>query len=348
MKNVFIILILSSLFLGSCDHKLENTNTVIADFDLSEYNYFTSEANNLPFTPNGSLGLRDERAALGRLLFYDTRLSLNESISCGTCHQQKLAFAEDEKVSLGLFKDKLNRNSPSLTYAYFRGQYFWDARVHDIKEAVMTPIFTHSEMEMPNVELLIERLETTDHYPQLFQNVYGSKGINESTISQSIANFMSSLYSFDSKFDKGVLLNFGNFNFSESNGMEIFHSASCSNCHQGATFDSYYRESNIGLDLVYEDQGTKDGRFKVPSLRNVELTAPYMHDGRFETLEEVIDHYDHGVKAHVHLDWSLKSVDGSPKRLNLSDSDKEDLKAFLLTLTDRNILRDVKYSNPYR
>jgi len=208
----------------------------------------------------------------------------------------------------------------------------------------------------------VDKLNRIEYYPELFQNAFGSTEINEEKISKAMAQFVGSITSNRSKVDVGSLSQI------EEIGRDIFFSnrAKCSQCHGGGNFaaqdgpnDPYggggefsggedlKGTTNIGLELVYQDEGKGSGSFKIPSLRNIAVTGPYMHDGRFSTLEEVVDHYSSGIKPHADLDFKLVNPDGSPLRMNFSGAEKTALVAFMNAMTDEEMLTDPKYSNPF-
>ena len=318
-------------------------------------NVIGSSVNNTDFTHN-----HNEKALLGRVLFYDNRMSKNNSISCASCHKQQLAFSDDASLSFGFGGKQTIRNSMSITNPMLNSSFFWDSRSRSLEDLALRPVFDHVEMGMDSREELIAKISAESYYDELFEEAYGSDRITESRISEALAAFVSSMFSGDSKFDEGLDQNFENYSELEKHGMALFFNekTQCASCHNGINFASPqgfsssnpYRRTdgttNIGLDLVYEDPGFADGKFKIPSLRNIALTSPYMHDGRFETLREVIDHYDHGIQAHEDLDPKLHN-NGEPIRLNLTELDKDALEAFLVSLTSKSILTDDKFSNPF-
>lgn len=344
--NVFKIFAFSLLvFMLSCTGVDPDESTTIKEFSLTEFDYFDDIQN--VNTGLWRFNKSDKEASLGRFLFYDKILSLNNSTSCASCHKQSAAFAENRKISEGLFGELSKRNSTALMNSAFRGRYFWDGRRHDLSVAVLDPIKDHSEMAFEDFEKLIERLDATSYYPKLFNEAFGSTEITEERIGTAISEFVASMYTFDSKWDIGLNNNFENFTVQENAGRELFESLNCSSCHFGRDLDSYYSTANIGLDMEYTDQGVGNGQFRVPSLRNIALTGPYMHDGRYSTLEEVIDFYDHGIQANVNLSESLLDSNGNPIRLELTTSEKSDLIAFLETLTDYSLIFDERFSNPF-
>src|SRR5688572_4975874 len=327
--------------------------------------YFQSqsitEQNN---TPNDN-AVTDWGATLGRVLFYDKILSINNSVACASCHKQTLSFADDKSFSTGFAGVNTSRNSMSLVNVQFykNGRFLWDERGSALETQVLLPITDHVEMGMTSLDTLVNRLKNTSYYPVLFAKAFGTSTITSDKTGKALAQFIRSIISYRSKFDEGrklinsTRLPYPNFTPEENEGKQLFFNPllACSGCHKTETF-TVPSSKNNGLDYPSIDLGVggitnnplEDGNFKVPSLKNVELTAPYMHDGRFATLEEVIEHYNSGVKAHPNLSSQLRNPDNTPLRLNLTPSEKTALIAFLKTLTDRSMITDVKFSDPFK
>ncbi|MBS3915078.1 MAG: cytochrome-c peroxidase [Bacteroidetes bacterium] len=313
------------------------------------------------FNSNPGLdGLSNHSITLGRVLFYDKKLSINNTIACASCHEQNKAFS-DGKAASGGFGDKFTgRNSMSIINPITQNNLFWDSRASSAFDLSLRPVFNHIEMGMESDEMLLKKINNASYYASLFQNAFGSNKITKEKISQAISHFLNSLVTLNSKFDIASGNNFEDFTPMEKAGKDLFFSGrlNCTACHAGRNFSageipgSGYSSpiikgtANIGLDLNYKDNGKENGKFRIPGLRNIELTAPYMHDGRFATLEDVIEHYNSGVKNHPNLDDNLRK-DGLPKRLNLTQLEKEAVVAFLKTLTDKSYTSDTKYSNPF-
>ena len=316
-------------------------------------------ANN-PITDNG--------ATLGRVLFYDKNLSINNTIACASCHKQVNAFSDVVVKSNGFSGGFTGRNSMPLTNAkyYPNGRFFWDQRAATLEDQVLMPIQDLVEMGM-TLSALETKLKSLAYYPPLFQKAFGDNNITSDRISKALAQFVRSIVSYQSKYDAGrgnfppgplpPNVNFANFTPQENQGMQIFlgPQGGCVPCHGTETFTAP-QEKNNGLDLTTVDRGfgavanntNLDATFKVGSLRNVGLTAPYMHDGRFATLEEVVEHYSSGVKAHPNLSQQLKLPNGQPRLANLTTQEKAALVSFLKTLTDVTVTTEVKYSNPFK
>ncbi len=313
--------------------------------------------------------ITDNGATLGRVIFFDKTVSLNNAVSCASCHKQADAFSDVVKLSSGFQGGFTGRNSMSLINAayYPNGKFFWDERAATLEIQTLTPIQDHTEMGM-TLDTLVKRFSATSHYPVLFEKAFGDKNITSDRISKALSQYVRSIISYQSKYDTGRAafppnqnpgaVNFANYTTEENRGKEIFFNptlSSCAACHGTETFTAVKPENN-GLDLVTTDFGVgaitsnpaNNGQFKVTSLRNVALTAPYMHDGRFTTLEQVVEHYSTGIKANPNLSPQLRNPNGTPRLLNLSASDKAALVAFLKTLTDTKVTTDVKYSNPFK
>lgn len=313
-------------------------------------------------------------ATLGRVLFYDKNLSDDRTISCASCHKQEIGFSDDVAFSDGVNDQKTARNSLALGSVFSFNEYygssivgrvpfFWDNRASSVQEQSRATLGNPLEMNM-EMHQVKERVAELPYYEPLFKAAYGHALQNDQEILDAIGIFVNSIGSFNSKYDQAVdryLSNNGNlsgiynanlvgFTEEENTGRKIFVD-NCSSCHgnieQGVAAPGLI-EANNGLALNYEDDGAGNGVFKVPTLRNVEKTGPYMHDGSLATLEDVVDHYNEGVFAHQNLNSELKGADGQPKRLNLSTSEKAALVTFLKTYTDDEFLTDAKYSDPFK
>jgi cytochrome c peroxidase len=290
-------------------------------------------------------------ATLGRVLFYDKRLSITNTHSCASCHHQEQSFASPDRFSAGVQGLPLTRNSMGLANVRYNlpNQFFSDMRVDTLERLVLLPIQDPLELGnyLPAVE---EKLKGTDFYPPLFEAAFGTRDVTSHRVVWALAQFLRSILSYRTRFDQAFDLETIDpltvLTPQEHRGFELFRD-NCSVCHVGhvQTLD---RPSNNGLDVVFTDPGHHDGIFRAASLRNISMTAPYMHDGRFATLREVIDHYDHGVHFSAFLAEELRTPDGTAaRRLNLSDDDKNALEAFLHTLNDDALLTDPKFSDPF-
>ncbi len=307
----------------------------------------------------------DAGATLGRVLFYDKRLSANNTVACASCHQPEHGFSDPAPLSTGFAGGLTGRNSMGLTSAryYPRRSYFWDERAATLEDQVLQPIQNAVEMGMTLPEL-VTKLSAETYYAELFTSAFGDATITSDRISRALAQFVRSIVSSKSKYDAGVAVNFTNFTAEEQLGRQIFlgqvGAATCVACHGTDNFVPGNLNNN-GIENPSVDRGVgaitgnpaDDGKFKVPSLRNIELTAPYMHDGRFATLEQVVEFYNSGVQPHPNLSGPLRNPPGSPnagqpRRLNLTTAQKAALVAFMKTLTDRTVTSDARFADPFR
>jgi cytochrome c peroxidase len=316
--------------------------------------------------------ITNDGATLGRVLFYDKSLSINNTIACASCHHQDKAFVDGVAFSKGFAGGLTRRNSMALANArYFKGKkMFWDLRAATLEDQVLMPIQDLVEMGMPSLTALVDKLKTKSYYPALFNKAFGSTDITSERVSKAMAQFIRSIVSFNSKYDQGLDNNLANFTAQEKAGLLRFQQLNCVECHSDLstvfprknptmfivenTGENTGFGANNALDLVYTDNGigektglAKDmGTFKMPSLRNIELTAPYMHDGRFTTLEQVLNHYQTGAKNHPNI--GIQIPGGGYGTATLAEADKANIIAFLKTLTDRTLTTDVKYADPFK
>ena len=304
-------------------------------------------------------------ATLGRVLFYDKRLSSTNTVSCSSCHVQSHGFASPQRFNSGALGVPLKRNSMALTNVRYQIHESWfsDMRVHTLRDLVLMPIENSEELGN-SLELLEAKLAATDFYPALFETAFGTRQVTRERISRALAQFMQALISYRAKVDRALNPMTNDpwdppsvLNPQELRGFEIFTAsfANCSLCHEVHVQTNVWQANN-GLDVVPADPGVQNaglqrdgstGIFKAASLRNIALTAPYMHDGRFNTLREVIDHYDHGIKDSPNLDGILRDFNFQPRRMNFTGADKDALEAFLRTFTDNEFLNDPKFSDPF-
>jgi len=309
-------------------------------------------------TPSSNL-ISNEGATLGRVLFYDPRLSVNNTVSCSSCHHQDKAFSTNDKFTIGLHGALSKRNSMSLINMQYFRDFFWDMEADGLEQQVLLPILDETEMGQ-NLDSLNEKLAQLEGYPDLFEAAFGTSDVTSDRISKALSQFIRSIVAFNSKFDQGVSTNFSNFSPIETDGYNLFYGGDlkCNHCHNSYNFFTRLEPAMNGLVVDTNDLGFYNktnnlddiGKFKIVSLRNIELTAPYMHDGRFETLEEVIEHYNSGMVAHPNLDSRLTvehEDGGTPLTFNMTQYEKDALVAFLKTLTDNDVLNAEKYSNPF-
>jgi cytochrome c peroxidase len=374
MKNTLKISLLLSvvlIYIGCKKAELEET----------EY----SQSPVLPETVYDYESSNDHQVTLGRVLFYDQKLSLNNSVSCGSCHQQSKAFCDNKQFSTGLQDQKTRRNTPSIV-RHFAG-FFWDSRAMDYMQLAAMPLINHVEMHNYDLTALENKVASIGYYPQLFTNAFGSSEVTMNKIQSAIAQFLENIDFSQNQMPNAWSSSPNTLSAMEEAGRQLFiGKAKCGNCHAGTALGGWFNsERCIGLDESYEDNGLgertgnpKDnGRFHIPPLFNIEYTAPYMHDGRFKTLEEVVEHYNSGIKAHPNLSIELQSFPGyenlslfeltmaldvnhngqiddeevppgTPIRMNLTELEKKSLVAFLKALSDPRIFTDVRFSDPFR
>ena len=315
-----------------------------------------------PFFPPmpipGDNPLTVEGVELGRHLFWEPLLSGNNAMSCGTCHQPDLSFAESTAVSTGVFGDQGDRNAMALVNLGWAPTLAWDGSVESLEAFIGDPIENPIEMADNWTNALAE-LEATEDYPPLFDAAFGSPHITEERVRKAMASFLRTMISGGSKFDL-ERIGLYTYNESEERGHDLYlleggepnFGADCFHCHGfGSSQFTDYSFRNNGLDSIFDDPGhmavtgdpLDEGKFKVPTLRNIELTAPYMHDGRFNTLEEVVEHYNSGVVPSTTLDPFMKFEEG----LQLTDQDKADLVNFLKCLTDPDFTTNEDFSDPH-
>lgn len=396
MKKLTIIFAISALMIWAACNK-ETEGNLHSSVPILPDNYYTYVPADAPdwilnsIAPTGpqpapdiehswSIKVTDAGATLGRVLFYDKALSLNNNVSCGSCHKQQFGFADPIAFSNGLMPSPTKRNSMHIVNVFSSTNLFWDGRASDLKAMVLMPVQDHIEMGFENIDNLPKKLEQLDYYPELFKAAFGDESITNDKISFALTEFVKSLVSYNSRYDmynRGA----GSLTGLELEGLRLFtEKYDCASCHNEPNFGAGYYGgvANIGLDRSYVDKGAEltlfdpiffdvfgnnidlplppfnpdevtqrsvEGAFKIPSLRNIVLTRPYMHDGRFATLEEVIEHYATGVKPHPDLDWRMQDFrDGSA---TITDLEKQALVAFLKSLTDYTFLSEPRFSDPF-
>lgn len=278
------------------------------------------------------------RVELGKKLFFDPILSRDFSISCATCHHPEKSFSDTVALSKGVFGRKGLRNSPSLANIAYKNQFFMDGGVPTLELQVTAPIQDHNEMDL-NILDVVQRLKSEPDYVKLSMQAYNQEP-SPYVITRAIASYERTLISGNSSYDQYKNGNETALTHSQKRGMGLFYSArtNCSSCHNGFNFTSNNFE-NIGLYSLYKDSGrmrvtlneVDRGKFIVPSLRNVAVTAPYMHDGSMESLEEVIDFFNGGGHTHSNKSYLVKN-------LSLTNQEKNDLVNFLKSLTDNEFL----------
>ena len=298
--------------------------------------------------------LTEEGIALGKKLFFDTILSKDNTQSCATCHDPKRAFTDETRFSDGVDGNFGNRNSmPIFNLAWnFDDRFTWSGKEISLERQALEPVRNPIEMHS-NWNNVAKKIKEHSEYPTLFKEAFGNTKIDSTLITKALAQFERTLISGDSKFDQ-YLLGKTTLTSEEQNGFDVFMDETrgdCFHCH-GSNNNPLWTDNkfhNNGLDAVFTDLGlgevtgdpNDNGKFRSPSLRNLKFTAPYMHDGRFATLDEVINHYSSGLKSSSTIDPLMKKV--SQGGVNLSNNDKADLKAFLLSLSDNNFVTNPNF-----
>lgn len=364
MKKLCFLLI-GLIGLWSCNEPEQNLpNTPPPVVQSTPYPFATPTRWPRPFDSLEVKQMTLEGVYLGRVLFYDKRLSKNNTISCASCHKQEKAFSDPAAKSIGINNQLGVRNSMGLFNLAWVDRFFWDGRSADLEQQVLVPIQDPIEMhsQLPD---LVNKLSQVPDYGPLFTNAFGTPGINDSRIASALSQFLRSLVSSNSKFDR-FLRGQTSLSMLERQGERLFYQhpdprinrrgANCGDCHTGVlqTDNSF---KNNGLDFVYQDNGLFNvtnnpnhiALFRVPSLRNIALTAPYMHDGRFATLEEVLDQYNDHVKRHQNIDplmFGTNNPEPDSLQLMLTANEKAAIIAFLHTLTDSTFINNPAHANP--
>lgn len=327
--------------------------------------------------------LTNAGAELGRVLFYDTQLSRNNTVACASCHDQRRGFSDPKRFSLGFDGGHTGRNSmglANLRYTNLKGArpgFFWDERAATLEAQVLMPIQDRIEMGMELSELEA-KLKKLTYYPPLFAAAFGTSEVTSDRLAKAVAQFLRSIVAWDTKFDRAADAADGNYSTAfdkftdeENLGKSLFIDGvggvaemGCAHCHIPPTF-GMPQAFNNGLDLKSKDRGlgaldrptndpftpSNDGKFKASSLRNIALTAPYMHDGRFKTLDEVVEHYSRRVHPHENLGLAFGEEQpqraGATTGFQLTSDQKSALLAFMKTLTDETMTSDPKFADPF-
>ncbi|MEZ4932550.1 MAG: cytochrome c peroxidase [Saprospiraceae bacterium] len=338
MERIILIIALGVLFFTSCQKDDDSPKTSL--YELKRPDYFPEIAYPIEKNP-----ITQEGFELGKKLFNDARLSLDNSVACSNCHVKGVAFTDPQhNPSVGIFDQTGTRNAPMIANMAFQSEFLWDGGVSHLDFVSVFAIENEKEMgeELGHV---VQKLNDISEYPSLFKNAFPEiDTITSPYMLQAIAQYMLLLVSDNAKYDR-VQRGEDSFSTQEMEGLQIFEQK-CANCHSGALFKNGEFMNN-GLDSVFTDVGRELisaqesdlGKFKVPSLRNVMLTSPYMHDGRFKSIEEVMEHYRSGVKPSNSLAIELNN--NGQLGIPLTDEEIEKLILFLETLTDYEFI-----SNP--
>ena len=358
---VLTILAAFVLVLKSCDRDPDPEDpTIVEDEGPIPYEFEIPPGFPLPFLPEDN-PLTEEGIQLGRRLFYDPILSRDYSISCATCHKQELGFADDEALSTGIDGKKTDRNSMAIVNMAWVEDFFWDGRSPNLVHQAYQPVVHPHEMDL-KWPVALERLNGHQEYPKLFKKAFDVETIDSVHVAKAIEQFELTLVSSDSKYDRSLGLGIG-FTPLERDGWIFFideYTGDCaSHCH--VTSNNLMADLRLldnGLDAVYTDLGLGGvdgnpinmGKFRVPTLRNIMVTGPWMHDGRFDTMEEVLDFYSEHVQQSpnrspdmIPHDNTTSSNDGNRY---LTDYEKEAIIAFLHTFTDSTFLTNPDFANP--
>lgn len=337
-SKIKFLCLLTLVWIYSCQNDQDKS-----DFGLTYPDYFPE-----PHYQFGKNKLSKEGFELGRALFFDPILSIDSTISCSTCHSQGHAFADhNTAMSFGIQGRMGNRNSPAMFNLAWQPIFMWDGGINHIEVMPLAPITNELEMGQ-NMNAVIEKLNQHPIYANRFSQVFAEKPINSQQLFYALTQYMSMLVSSNSKYDqyrqgKTTLTD------EEFHGLQIFR-AKCASCHTEPLFTDFSLRNN-GLEILNDDLGfgritlqeSDYHKFKVPSLRNIAITYPYMHDGRFRTLDQVLDHYSSGVVHHKNLDPLLVNNDNTVG-IPLTFEDKTNLKAFLQTLSDFTFTSNPLYS----
>jgi cytochrome c peroxidase len=366
LPRLFLLLALP-LFICSCSSDKDDPDAeVVPDNKPTPYTLHLPATLPKSFIIPADNPLTVEGVDLGRHLFYETRLSRNNTMSCGSCHQQPLAFTDGKALSTGINRLQTKRGSMSLANMLWFSQFNWDGSATSLEEQALKPLEDPLEMHQPVAEA-VNKLQQTERYPPMFEKAFGSATITKENILKALAQFQRTLISGNSRYDR-YLQKKEVFTPDEVEGMALFmthpdpstntRGGNCGDCHGGVLLTTRTFHNN-GLDFEPKDNGlgdisgkaTDNGKFKSPSLRNIALTAPYMHDGRFKTLEEVLDHYNEHIRFNTpNLDPLITEASNMPngRSLGLTSEEKRKIIAFLHTLTDTTFINDKRFSNPFR
>ena len=361
-KILYISMLFASLlFIVACDKDDDQQKEPVL-FDETPFllEFGALPAPDLP----ADNALTEQGVQLGRMLFYETMLSKDNSQSCASCHRQPDGFSDSTRFSIGVEMLPGKRQAmPVFNMAWHSNEFFWDGRAPLLRDQSLLPIQDPLEMNetLPNV---IAKLSNSEMYRDQFMRAFGSEDITPPKMALAMEQFMLSIVSYNSKYDK-YLAGEVQLTESEERGRLLFETeynpffpdqsgADCAHCHGGANFENdQYMNNGLDTDAEITDIGrekvTNDpndrAKFKVPSLRNVALTAPYMHDGRFQTLEQVIDHYNSGIQESATTDPTVLGTKDTG--LFLTPQDKVDLVNFLKTLTDEVFVNEPAYQTPF-
>ena len=347
MRLSFFLLL--SLFLVSCSEEdTDNGYEAIVENDTLSIeipDYFPEVTYNFEANPPTEKGFE-----LGKKLFYDGKLSSDGVVSCGFCHIQDFSFTHHTHiVSHGVNGALGTRNAQPLQNMIFMNEFTWDGAAESLDAQPIIPITAEVEMN-ESFSNIIDKLQADEEYPQLFAEAFENGEVNTDNMLKAISQFLVMMVSADSKYDK-ILKNEGSQFTAEEEAGKVLFDQKCATCHAGVLFtDQSYRNNGLPIDPEYDDEGRSrvtglqadKYKFKVPSLRNIQITYPYMHDGRFQTLAQVLDHYDSGMVVTENLDPVFQQNENLG--ISLTEDEKQKIIAFLETLTDDNFLLDDRFA----
>lgn len=352
---ILLVLILSATY--SC--KKDSVDYEPTPYELQVPSHFPD----MPIPADNPMTV--EGVELGRKLFYERKLSGDNTMSCGACHSPQAAFSDPNQFSTGIDGSVGNRNAMALINLGWDSFFFWDGRAKTLEELVLEPVENPIEMHEEWSNAIAEISQDVE-YRNMFYRAFGNEEISKYTAAKAMAQFLRTMISGNTKFDV-IYKNANNIPLTpeeqaiyqtvtpeELGGYDLFQSlngADCFHCHNGPLM-RVAKFSNNGLDQVFSDEGrflvTGDpndkGKFKVPTLRNIVYSAPYMHDGRFQTLDEVINHYSHNVVISPTIDPLMEFA--SQGGVQLDQFEKDLLKAFLLTMTDEEFINNPDFQEP--
>jgi cytochrome c peroxidase len=397
MRNILVVFIsvLSLITLFSACSKQEDSNPLVTypaiaetfgnNINLSQLDNYGAQVRPgyIMKDNSGANPITNTKATLGRVLFYDKNLSIDNSVSCASCHQQSFAFGDPAVASKGVQGGITTRHSMRLINTRFatESKFFWDERAASLEQQTTQPIQDHAEMGFsgqngrPTLNTLLLKLQNLKYYQELFQFVYGDQQVTESRLQECLSQFIRSIQSFDSKFDAGRMLSpnnndgapFPNFTQQENQGKQLFiqppnfngsnirisGGAGCAGCHRPPEFDIDPNSRNNGITGTIAGNTNDFGNTRSPSLRDLTnktgaVNSPMMHHGGSTTLRSVILHYNNIIRepGNNNLDQRL-TPGGNGQQLQLTETEINALIAFLQTLSGTNVYTDKKWSNPF-
>ncbi|MDA0973360.1 MAG: c-type cytochrome [Bacteroidetes bacterium] len=362
MKKVIALTILAVIVIASCKKDDDPITPSPAVYDDTPYELYIG---NFPAPEIAADNeLTQQKVHLGRMLFFEKRLSALDNQSCASCHRQTGAFSDTSQFSMGTFGDLGGRQAMAVVnLAWNTNGFFWDGRSPTLRHQSLQPIQNPVEMA-ETLDNVVAKLDQDQMYKDQFIRAFGDESITSERMGLAMEQFMMTIVSNDSKYDR-FIAGIETLTESEERGRELFFQeynpffqeisgADCAHCHSGINFENdQFMNNGLDSDAEFEDMGRYDvtedeadrAKFKVPTLRNIELSPPYMHGGRFQTLEEVIDHYNEGIQLSSTVDPAIANTEATG--LMLTEEDKADLVNFLKTLTDDTFLNNSEYSDPF-